>query len=169
MGLLLMNESVSPATGHEGASRRRLTGLLLKPRLQLSLGVYVLLFTVVFVVSAGWFLFAGSENMYAYMVKEVQPAGYVLQNIEMQRESMVQILFVMFIVYMLFVAATIIVVTHKLVGPTVPFRRHVQALLAGNYSSRVTLREKDAFPELADDLNRLADLLETEERDENAH
>ena len=40
-----------------------------------------------------------------------------------------------------------------------PFRRHIQAMKNGDYSSRVHLRKGDAFVEMADDLDELAGVL----------
>lgn len=50
--------------------------------------------------------------------------------------------------------------THKMVGPTVAFRRHIGQLQKGVYGQRVKLRKGDAFVEVADELNKLADILE---------
>ena len=51
--------------------------------------------------------------------------------------------------------------THKMIGPTIAFRRHIRALGCGDYTSRVYLRRGDAFVEVAEDLNRLAEVMET--------
>ena len=42
-------------------------------------------------------------------------------------------------------------------GPTVAFRRHIQALRQGDFDSRVRLRRGDAFNEVADELNALSE------------
>ena len=52
-----------------------------------------------------------------------------------------------------------VVYSHRVFGPMIPLRRHVQKLKEGDYSSRVILRGKDEFKELAADLNELAELL----------
>jgi signal transduction histidine kinase len=53
---------------------------------------------------------------------------------------------------------------HRMIGPMVPIRRQTEALKNGDYSARVTLRKRDAFSELADDLNELAQVLEEQEK-----
>ena len=50
---------------------------------------------------------------------------------------------------------------HRVIGPTVPLRRQIHALLEGDYSARVQLRASDAaMAGMADDLNDLARALE---------
>jgi hypothetical protein len=41
----------------------------------------------------------------------------------------------------------------------VAFKRHIRALREGNYDSRVVLRKGDAFDDVADELNLLAQAL----------
>jgi len=52
-----------------------------------------------------------------------------------------------------------IMYSHRIFGPTVPIRRHIGALLSGDYQSRITLRKRDEFKDIAMDLNRLAEKL----------
>ena len=47
----------------------------------------------------------------------------------------------------------------EVIGPTVAFKRHIRALREGNYDSRVVLRKGDAFDDVADELNLLAQAL----------
>jgi HAMP domain-containing protein len=49
--------------------------------------------------------------------------------------------------------------THRLIGPAIPLLRHVKALQAGRYTHRVSLRKYDAYTELAEALNQLAESL----------
>jgi HAMP domain-containing protein len=53
-----------------------------------------------------------------------------------------------------------VVFSHRIFGPTVPIRRHIQKLIAGDYSSRIRLRSGDEFKALAAELNTLAEKLE---------
>ncbi len=56
--------------------------------------------------------------------------------------------------------------THTLLGPTVPLRRHVQSMKDGNYQARNKLRQSDAAHQgLADDLNKLASILQHAQKD----
>jgi signal transduction histidine kinase len=55
--------------------------------------------------------------------------------------------------------------THRFIGPTVAFRRHIRDLANGEYTKRVTIRRGDAFAEVAYELNRLAHILENREKE----
>jgi signal transduction histidine kinase len=59
---------------------------------------------------------------------------------------------------------TFIVFTHRIMGPTYAFRRHIQKLIEGDFSFRTSLRRKDRLVELADDLNKLSEHLASSPR-----
>lgn len=50
--------------------------------------------------------------------------------------------------------------SHRVYGPMIPFRRHIDELKAGNYASRINLRKNDDLVEMRDALNDLAITLE---------
>lgn len=52
------------------------------------------------------------------------------------------------------------VVSHRIFGPTIPFRRHIQSLIDGDYTVRVQLRKRDEFQDLAEALNQLTNKLQ---------
>lgn len=54
-----------------------------------------------------------------------------------------------------------------MVGPVVQFVRHVKALKDDDYSSRVNIRPKDGFYDLAKALNELAENLEEKNKPES--
>ena len=53
-----------------------------------------------------------------------------------------------------------IVLSHRIYGPIVKIRQHVEAMNNGNFKSRIQLRSNDHFIELSEDLNQLAETLE---------
>jgi hypothetical protein len=57
-----------------------------------------------------------------------------------------------------------IVFTHKLIGPTVAFRRHIRMIAENKLQYRTILRKGDAFQEVAEDLNKLSDKLERQSK-----
>lgn len=50
---------------------------------------------------------------------------------------------------------------HRIYGPMVPIRAHVKKLIDGEYKARVRVRAGDEFKELVQDLNVLAEMLDT--------
>lgn len=57
--------------------------------------------------------------------------------------------------------------THKMIGPSVAFIRHIRSLKNGQYKSRVNLRDGDAFEDVAMELNDLAVVLEKSQENGN--
>lgn len=60
-----------------------------------------------------------------------------------------------------------LIYSKRIFGPMVPFRKHIRELCEGNYSSRIRLRKRDEFKELAEELNRLAETLEKKYKDQS--
>lgn len=53
-----------------------------------------------------------------------------------------------------------VIYSHRIFGPTVPIKRHLDNLINGRYDSRITLRPGDEFKDIADQLNVLAERLQ---------
>ncbi len=138
--------------------QRRTANLLLQPAVQLKLPLYFLLITAAF----GGLLAVGISSAYRSFFLTIaadQPA-YMERILLAQTQDLLVVSGALAVAYLLAVLGIAIVILHRLVGPTVALRRHVESLKNGDHSSRVRLRRKDAFRELADDLNELAALLE---------
>ena len=60
--------------------------------------------------------------------------------------------------------AVSLVTTHRLVGPTVAMRRQIRAMINGHYGQKITVRDSDAFTDMAEDLNELSEQLSKENR-----
>jgi HAMP domain-containing protein len=68
----------------------------------------------------------------------------------------------LFALYVILLAAVCITYTHKVIGPLNPINRQIDALIAGDYQHRLTLRKKDLplIKEQAEKLNALAATLD---------
>ncbi len=66
--------------------------------------------------------------------------------------------------YVLLVLGVSFLLGSRTAGPLVAIQRHVGALTAGNFSSRVHIRRGDDLAELADTLNELAQSLQDQEK-----
>ena len=147
---------------HKGATRRKLVNYLLQPLIQVKLGVYSVILSLVFaslVVAILYRMTMDSLEILGDFVKDERTIDYIFTQ---YFGGVAWLLFLIFVFYVLSNLAISIVVTHRLVGPVVAFRRHIASLEAGDYSKRVRLRRGDAFGELAEDLNRLTMKLERE-------
>jgi len=139
-------------------TRRRARNLLLDPALQLRLPIHILWVTVVcavLLIANGAFSFRSLFwDAMAHRVEYLDPV------LRAQMGDFLIVTVAIVLGYALVVLGLSVLLSHRLVGPTVALRRHVEALKNGDYGSRVRLRKHDAFAELAHDLDELAELLE---------
>lgn len=142
------------------APRRRAINFLLEPTLQLKLPLYLLLITAVFLslqALNGWMAFSG---IYAPILRESGASEALYEVIRAQTHDFLIASASIGAGYVLVVIGVSVAYAHRMVGPTLPIRRHVNAMRRGDFSSRARLRQGDAFATLADDLNALAEELE---------
>lgn len=134
-------------------NRRR--KVLLKPFLQIQIGLYS---AVPFGVAMVWILYSQWLRIQRALQLRGLDQDLVFEIRELGLETALSL--TLALVFFLFCnIALSIVLTFHLIGPTVAFRRHIQALTVGDCSVRTQLRHNDAFTEVADDLNRLSEAL----------
>ncbi len=139
--------------------RRKKKNWILQPVVQLRLGLYSILLSLLFSCVTGVFLyfvladfgdFLGilankQSSVYEFFVSYIKNSFYW---------------YTFFIVFYLSCTVLVsIVATHRLVGPTYAFRRHIRQLMAGDFEAETILRKGDAFQEVAIDLNDLSEYL----------
>ena len=100
------------------------------------------------------------QQTYMSMLATSTQPDYLQEVISRQAHEFKLLSALLLVVYAALVVAVTIIFTHRLIGPTLPIRRHIRALQDGLYSHRVKLRTHDGLQELADDLNDLAEALE---------
>lgn len=140
--------------------RRKGRGLLLRPGLQLRLPLYVLLLSFTFLLLG---ILIGNlyfEQTYVTLVENTTQSEYLQRLIAQQTREFKLMALLLLAVYVLSMMVLTAIFTHRLIGPTVPLLRHVEALREGRYSQRVNLRKHDAFVDLAVALNGLAETLQ---------
>lgn len=142
--------------------KRRIKNYLLQPFLQIRLGLYCILLALVFVAAILGTAYWQFNDLFTLLLEMSDVKDEVLQVFHSQvRGILLNLLFIA----LAYVVVTIIVsifYTHRLVGPTIAFRRQIQLLKDKKFDSRVTLRSGDAFIEVSLALNALAEQLENE-------
>ena len=139
---------------------RKLRNLLLQPRLQLKLPLYLLLLTAAFALLLWIVLHQGFQGVYELILLQSGVDEEIRNIVKYQSGALVIVVTTMLIVYVLGTIGITVGYMHKLVGPTKAFQRHISELKNGVYSSRLTMRKNDAFSEVAQELNELAEILE---------
>ncbi|MEY4631206.1 MAG: hypothetical protein RIQ81_1326 [Pseudomonadota bacterium] len=158
-----MSSMPSPNAGNPiesaGINRRSVRNFLLQPFLQIQLGLYSVLLSFAFAGVIAW-LFYAYLNRFATVVIQLTDAEE--QVLELLYSSLDQMRFSVIgtiAVFLLLNIGVSIIFTHKMVGPTIAFRRLIRGLSDGNYGLQVKLRDGDAFVEVADELNHLSNVL----------
>ncbi len=140
-----------------GRTRRKTVNLLQQPAVQLKLPLYVLAITIGLALAIGAQGYVAYDRIIGLMVaQQPEPVATLLSG---QTRDFITISAAITVAYALLVLVVSVVYVHRMVGPMVAFRRHLEALKNGDYGSRVNLRKNDAFMELQDDLNELAEIL----------
>jgi nitrate/nitrite-specific signal transduction histidine kinase len=139
---------------------RKARNLLLMPAFQLKLPLFILLLSMAFLVLG--MLFGNLYFQQTYMsalATSTQP-DYLQDVVARQTNEFKFLSLLLMAVYGIVVTAITAIYTHRLLGPTLPIRRHIKALRDGLYSHRVKLRKHDGLQDVADELNALASVLE---------
>ncbi len=138
---------------------RRFRNLLLKPLLQVKIGLYSILLSSVFVITFCSVLLVSFHRLFELILDLTDLRQEVVDVIQNGLLGIAGWLMLIVVVYFFASVLLSVVFTHRLIGPTIAFRRHIRELASGNYDSKVNLRKYDAFIEVADELNNLADEL----------
>jgi hypothetical protein len=139
---------------------RKARNLLLRPAFQLKLPLYILLLSMAFLVLGVLFGNLYFQQTYMSTLATSTQPEYLQQVIARQTQEFKLLSLLLLAVYAALVTVITTIYTHRLIGPTLPIRRHIKALRDGLYSHRVVLRKHDGLQDVADDLNALAKTLE---------
>jgi len=145
-------------------AHRARTKVLLEPGLQLKLPLILLTVTLVYSAFQIWHSNFAFSALFADIVTEAGEPAYLMNLIGEQSRTFLELAIVVAIAHLLVVGVLSATYAHRMIGPVVAFRRHIEALKNGDYGSRVQLRQGDAFREMSDDLNELAELLQREKK-----
>lgn len=141
--------------------KRKLSNYFLQPLLQIKLGFYAIILAFGFCTLIVGVFYINFYRLYDMILELTDLRAEVTAILHSYIENLVTWIGLATLVYLACTVLMSVFLTHRLVGPTFAFRRHIQQLIKGNYQSRVCLRKRDAFAEVAEDLNQLAETLET--------
>lgn len=144
--------------------QRQIRNFVLSPSLQLKFSLLPLALSLVFAIAFVVQLVYLYNQYVDLIIDYTEVREQILEIIDGQKSRFYMIVSVYCAIYVIVSTAIAIVMTHRLIGPTIAFRRHIKSLSDGKYDSRITLRKADAFSELAEDLNQLAAKLEAQQK-----
>ncbi len=145
--------------------KRKMMNYLLQPYLQSKIGVFSNGLALLFTASVIAILYFHLRDLVEEVVLLTDAREEVYKLFERELRGVKIWLLFGSILFLLSNVIMSIYQTHRFIGPTVAFRRHIRDLANGDYSRRVTIRNGDAFNEVAYELNRLAHILEQKTKD----
>lgn len=143
-----------------GKAKRRMKNYMLQPLLQVKLGIYAISLSVLFSIAVALILKFTFGELFDAIILMTDAQDEVNELIDSYSKGAITWLSLAFIVYLGATIGVSVLYTHKLIGPTIAFRRHVRSISEGRYNARTYLRKGDAFAELADELNHLSEVME---------
>ena len=144
----------------EGPKKRKIRNYLLQPLVQVKLGLYSVLLAFVFAGTVAAILTIHLGDFASIVMALTNVEAEVNELLNTYMTDLWRWLVLSIFVFLVANIVVSILFTHRLVGPTFAFRRHIRSLAEGNYQVRTFLRKGDAFIEVADELNNLAEVLE---------
>jgi hypothetical protein len=146
-------------TEPQGINRRSIRNFLLQPLLQVQLGLYSILLAFAFSGVIAWLFYIHLNSFATIVIQLTDTEDEVLKmlyrSLDDMRFSVIGTIFCFLIANMV----VSVLFTHKMVGPTIAFRRLIRGLSEGKYGDQIKLRDGDAFTEVADELNHLSSVL----------
>lgn len=153
-------------TGHR--YKRKLSNYFLQPLLQVKLGLYAIVLALAFCLGMLGIFYVNFYRFYDMVLELTDLRDEVTLILNSYIQDVISWLVLGTLLYFVLTVLMSVFYTHRLVGPTYAFRRHIRELSKGNYKSRVCLRKTDAFAEVAEELNQLAETLETRSKRDSA-
>lgn len=148
----------APQSG--GKAKRRVRNFLLQPLLQVKIGLFSILLSVLFAGAVAALLYFNFFPLIDTVLK-MTDADEEVRDFFMDEWRAKQLwVYLAFFVYLVAQIAMSVLYTHRLVGPTYAFRRHIRSIAEGRYNARTYLRKGDGFIEVADELNNLSEVME---------
>lgn len=149
-----------PSQPSTGKASRSIKNYALQPLLQVKLGLYSILLSFVFALIIAGILYFNLAKFSSIVVQLTGVEDEVTDLLDQYiAPAKIQVLIAL-VAYVLVNIVVTVLFTHKLIGPTIAFRRHIRMIAEGKFQYRTNLRKGDAFVEVAQDLNNLSALLE---------
>lgn len=156
------------AGGGKSATKRSISGMMFQPVIQLKIAAYNALVASIFSLALALLFYKNLSTFAETFIEHTQADDATIAQVYHHIEG-VRIWALLTLVG--YVGVSIVVslrITQQMVGSTVGFRRHIRSMANGDLSKRISVRRGDAFQDVAEELNYLADsLAKSREHDSN--
>lgn len=142
---------------------RKWKNFLLMPKIQIQLGIYMLSLALVLFISLGTTIYRKMGEIVEIVVELTDVEDEIRDILVTYLGDISWWILTTLFIYISLNFLLSIIYTHKMIGPTYAFRRHIKQIKEGNLKHRTHLRKGDAFVEIAEDLNELSDFLQNKD------
>lgn len=142
---------------------RKIKNLLLSANVQLAFALNVIVLSTFFIIGIAFVLYFQLGDFIQNIITIADFDPTMSKELNADWNGTVLWMGVFMLAYMLITVFSCVLYTHRMVGPTVAFKRHITNLIKGNYDSKIKLRNGDAFEDVAELLNELGDCLQNSE------
>jgi len=143
-----------------GKAKRRVRNFVLQPLLQVKVGLYFIVVSIMFAAALALIIYYNFGGLVNSIVLLTDAEDEVRELFLDYWKGTQLWIYMTFAVYLMASISLSVLYTHRMVGPTFAFRRHIRSIADGRYNARTHLRKGDAFSEVADELNRLSEVME---------
>lgn len=139
---------------------RKIRNFLLSPDIQLAFALNIVALSVFFVIGIAFVIYFQLGDFIQTILTLSDFDTKTLSQLQGDWDATALWLGIFMGSYVFITAILCVIYTHRMIGPTIAFKRQINDLMNENYASRVNLREGDAFEDVAELLNSLGDSLE---------
>lgn len=151
----------APNPQPSGRNQRTLAGLFIRPQKQVRFAMLFIGGAMLSVVALLGFLVLSFNHALARYNEKFQTHADIGLTINDSFTTTFLLIIALGVILGLLSIYLGIKISHRIYGPLVPLKRHIEKLTQGDYTSRVRLRKDDEMGELSDALNELAMALES--------
>jgi signal transduction histidine kinase len=141
-------------------NKRSLLRAFYQPREQVYLALVFLLSWIAIMGSCCILYLSSAQHSILMTAIETKLSDDTQMMIESSLSTAIWVIAASLLFLALMLSVTLIALSYRVFGPSVQFKRFIQALRTGDYAHRGTLRKGDAFQDLMDEFNQLAAELE---------
>lgn len=142
-------------------NQRFLRNFLINPRFQIRIGIWLLTSGFLLATSYSIIFYAYIRENYKILV-ELSPMTEESKILLIEElHQIIGLMSIASVAFLIIMAILSIVMTHRSAGPIYHFQRVFREIQSGKTKTRVTLRPKDDFQEVAKSFNDMMDSLDT--------
>lgn len=144
--------------------RRKITNLLLYPKFQLKYIFLLFMSSLVLVSGISVVFYRYISENYSLLVELSPMTDVVKTQLAAELNFILYLISFGSLIFLGLVSVLGLVLSHRVAGPIFNISRVLSEIREGNRQARITLRPKDEFQQLANEVNKTLDFLEAQNK-----